>query len=112
MVLVFCTVTKGDLPLKFSWELNGKAISTIQGISVTTMNKRASQLSIDDVQSYHAGSFRCIAENKAGNTSYSADLLVNGRKDVASIIECQILFLFLPIIPTYITESAVILVLI
>lgn len=79
MVLVTCTVTKGDLPIKITWELEGRPINTIQGVSIANTNKRASQLSIDDVQSHHTGTYRCIGENKAGNMSYSADLRVNGR---------------------------------
>lgn len=78
MAIVICAVTKGDLPVKISWLLNGLSIRSVQGVSIANTNKRASQLSIDDVQAHHAGTYECIAENKAGNTTYLADLYVNG----------------------------------
>jgi Down syndrome cell adhesion protein 1 len=40
-------------------------------------NKRASQLTIESAQDHHVGEYRCIAENKAGVTEFSAHLNVN-----------------------------------
>lgn len=78
MAVVNCAVTKGDLPVKITWQLNGLSIRSIQGVSIANTNKRVSQLSIDDVQAHHAGTYECIAQNKAGNTTFIADLHVNG----------------------------------
>lgn len=40
--------------------------------------KRGSILSIDSVSHAHAGKYTCVAKNKAGEATYSADLNVNG----------------------------------
>lgn len=47
------------------------------GISVFHANKKISTLSIDSVQEEHAGSYTCIARNRAGITTVSAWLHVN-----------------------------------
>ena len=78
MALVTCAVIKGDLPIKISWKLNDKPVTSIEGINVMQTKKRVSQLTIDDVQAHHAGEYTCIASNKAGNTSFSSYLRVNG----------------------------------
>lgn len=73
-----CTVNKGDFPIVISWTLNNRSVETIEGTTVMRTNKRISQLSIDSVQAEHAGEFTCSAKNKAGVTTYSATLHVNG----------------------------------
>lgn len=75
--MVNCFVVKGDFPLKIFWTLNGKAVSDFHGISLIN-SKRNSQLNIENVYFDHAGEFTCTAKNKAGTSSYSAQLNVNG----------------------------------
>ncbi|KAK9880044.1 hypothetical protein WA026_008555, partial [Henosepilachna vigintioctopunctata] len=77
MTIVTCAATKGDVPLDIFWLLDGKPAQDVQGISVVASKKRVSQLSIDDVQAHHSGTYTCIAMNKAGNASFSAELKVN-----------------------------------
>lgn len=78
IISVVCTVNKGDLPLNIMWKLNDQNVENIQGITVLRTNKRISQLSIDDVQASHSGTYRCIAKNSAGEASNEAELRVNG----------------------------------
>lgn len=78
MVIVSCAVTKGDLPLEIVWLLNGKSVDDIIGITVDDSKKRISQLIIDSVSAEHAGQYTCSAKNKAGSTTFSATLNVNG----------------------------------
>lgn len=78
MTMLNCMVPKGDLPLKIYWTLNGKSVDQIGGITVMYPKKRISQLTIDDIKDYHAGEYTCIAQNHAGNETYSAELHVNG----------------------------------
>lgn len=78
MSSLFCTVHKGDFPIKITWTLNGRPIDTSQGISVMRTNKRISQLSIDSVHAEHTGEYTCTAKNTAGSTHHSAVLHVNG----------------------------------
>lgn len=77
-VSIQCTITKGDMPLNITWTLNNKTIGDDYGITVMKL-KRFSTLNIDSVQAEHAGLFTCIASNRAGETSYSAVLNVNGN---------------------------------
>lgn len=78
MASVICTINKGDFPLNISWTLNGKPITSINGINVVKTNKRISQLSIESIQAKHAGRYICIASNAAGTATHTADLHVNG----------------------------------
>lgn len=78
MASIFCTVSKGDFPIEIGWLLNNRPVTDLDGISVMRTNKRISQLSIDSVQAHHCGDYVCIAKNKAGSTSYTATLHVNG----------------------------------
>ena len=75
---VNCAVSKGDIPLKIRWSFNGKPIQTLDGITVVQMSKRLNTLSIDSVEAMHAGKYICTVENKAGTSSHSAVLNVNG----------------------------------
>lgn len=78
MTIINCAVTKGDLPIKIRWLLNGHPVETIEGVNIMSTKKRVSQLSIDDVQAHHSGEYSCIASNRAGNVTFSALLRVNG----------------------------------
>lgn len=78
MTSVFCTVTKGDFPIKIKWTLNGHEINSFEGISISQTNKRISQLAIDSVQANHAGEYICEASNFAGSAKHSAYLHING----------------------------------
>lgn len=73
-----CTISKGDLPISIYWTLNEKHLNLIEGVTVMNTNKRTSQITIESVQAHHSGKYTCNAENKAGKTSYSTYLNVNG----------------------------------
>ena len=71
------------LPLSITWSLQGRGV-TVQGgsesgIATAPMGPRASFLSIQSVGSQHSGTYTCTARNKAGNSSYSTTLMVNGN---------------------------------
>lgn len=102
MVLVTCTVTKGDLPLKIQWYFNGKFIKSGQ-IGVNLANtKRTSQLSIESVTHQNQGNYSCVVNNDAGNTNHTAQLYVNGihhnRFNISRKI--NIGFVYLVVIPS------------
>lgn len=78
MVLVTCTVMKGDQPLKIEWYFNKKKVATgDQGIYLLN-SKRASQLSIESVTHQNQGNFTCVVTNPAGSVNHTAQLYVNG----------------------------------
>ncbi|KAF7271145.1 hypothetical protein GWI33_015951 [Rhynchophorus ferrugineus] len=74
---VFCTVKEGDLPVKIYWEYDGKSIQNAGYVSISSVGKRSSSLSIESLSYSHVGTYTCLAENKAGKMSYSAELTIN-----------------------------------
>lgn len=79
-VSLFCSVLKGDRPMKIHWTLNNNPISpkTHDGIVISKTGKMISVLSIDSVNAHHAGNYTCIASNHAGISHLSTRLSVNG----------------------------------
>ena len=74
-----CVVSKGDKPLTITWSLKGDIINSDPTLSTTMLGTQASMLVITAVDYHHSGVYTCRAENPAGITSYSAELLVNGK---------------------------------
>lgn len=77
-VSISCSISTGDLPINITWFLNGKNVRAIEDIITSNLGKRVSSLAIDTVGAKHAGNFTCLAQNEAGNASYTAELIVNG----------------------------------
>lgn len=77
-VQVSCYVNKGDMPLSFAWMFNGKPISDVMPVNVNPFGTKTSVLSIDNVEGIHAGNYTCLVSNKAGISTYAAELLVKG----------------------------------
>jgi hypothetical protein len=79
-----CSVTKGDMPLKIWWTLqeDNQAFSynltTNDGIVVTRTSKKVNTLLIEALKARHRGNYTCFVQNKAGHTSHSAYLAING----------------------------------
>lgn len=77
-VQLTCFVTKGDKPLRISWYLHSKELTSQTGITTSTMGDRASSLSIASTGLSNAGNYTCVAQNAVGMDYYSAYLEVNG----------------------------------
>lgn len=75
---VQCSLVSGDMPVVFSWLLNGKLVKEIDGINVGSFGKKTAVLSIDSVYELHAGNYTCVAVNKAGVSTYTTELVVKG----------------------------------
>lgn len=75
---VQCSINAGDLPVKFSWLINGRPIQKEDGYNIGSFGKKVSVLSIDSVTEKHTGNYTCLAANKAGLSSYAAELIVKG----------------------------------
>lgn len=73
-----CHVSKGDPPLKISWNFHGATLSSHMGISTTKLGERSSVLTINSAMAAHSGNYTCTATNNAGSTSYTATVHVNG----------------------------------
>uniref|UniRef100_A0AAR5PMB7 Down syndrome cell adhesion molecule-like protein Dscam2 n=1 Tax=Dendroctonus ponderosae TaxID=77166 RepID=A0AAR5PMB7_DENPD len=72
-----CSVHKGDIPINISWLHNNISVGYKEGVMVSNAGRKISTLSIDSVDASHSGTYTCVAENKAGKTSFSAKLNVN-----------------------------------
>lgn len=79
-VQVMCYVGKGDMPVSFSWMLNGEPIPNYLNVNIETVGKKSSVLNIDSVEESHIGNYTCIASNRAGISTHSAELTVKGTK--------------------------------
>jgi len=78
-ISVVCAILKGDLPIEITWALNGEPIRPDRSdINILATTRKNSILSIESVAARHAGEYTCSASNKAGATSHSAILAVNG----------------------------------
>lgn len=85
---VTCTVPDGDLPIKITWKLNGKAAGTYPDISISKIGRRGSALTIESISHGLAGNFTCAATNKAGYSEYSTNLQVNGYCILSLMAAC------------------------
>lgn len=75
---LMCSISKGDLPVAISWMFNNKTLIESEGVLARQVSKKTSNLEIDSVQAHHIGEYTCTATNKAGTTTISAYLHVNG----------------------------------
>lgn len=73
-----CHVSKGDKPLKITWNFHGEELSSHMGITTTKIGDRSSILTIVSVMAAHSGNYTCTAQNAAGTVSYTAMVHVNG----------------------------------
>lgn len=80
IVAVQCMVLKGDLPLKIYWLHNNASIKELSDVNIIKTSSRISTLNIESVNSYHRGTFQCIASNLAGRSVHAAELNVNGKE--------------------------------
>ncbi|XP_059351866.1 cell adhesion molecule Dscam2-like isoform X2 [Daphnia carinata] len=65
-----CSVTKGDLPLSFSWTVNDRQISSASGaVKTVQIDPYTNLLSVDSLQPAHSGNYTCSVDNLAITTT-------------------------------------------
>nr|XP_036670151.1 Down syndrome cell adhesion molecule-like protein Dscam2 isoform X9 [Drosophila suzukii] len=79
---LFCQIQKGDRPIKVHWSFERNVGESGFGhmqpqMRTNRISGKTSMLSIPSATQAHTGRYTCIASNKAGTTTYSADLTVN-----------------------------------
>ncbi|KAK4288092.1 hypothetical protein Pmani_038864, partial [Petrolisthes manimaculis] len=74
---VACVVTKGDPPITFTWEKDGRPVEEVEGVSVSSMNHFSSTLMISLLSAAHTGHYTCKAANHWAQASHSAPLAVS-----------------------------------
>lgn len=77
-VQITCFVAKGDSPLHISWAFDHEETSSNLGISTSRIGERTSVMIIENLMSTHTGNYTCTAENQAGETNFTAELVVSG----------------------------------
>ena len=75
---LLCSVITGDSPFSFTWSLHGDIVHTEPGLTTNQIGGRTSILTIDSIGHRHSGQYTCTVGNKAGQTSESTQLKVNG----------------------------------
>ena len=75
---ILCSVSDGDEPLTIRWSFHGNSISSDSGIMTSNLGSKTSFLMISSVSHEHRGSYTCLAKNKAGSASSTAELSVKG----------------------------------
>lgn len=75
---VQCSISIGDLPIRFRWLLNGEAIESLTGTTMGSFGKKTSVLNIDSLTEKHAGNYTCLVRNRAGTSLHTSLLIVNG----------------------------------
>ena len=65
--------------MSITWSLKGDIISSDPTMTTTMLGTQMSMLVISSVDYQHSGIYTCRAENPAGTTTYSTELLVNGK---------------------------------
>jgi hypothetical protein len=80
-----CSVTKGDLPIKIWWTFKPQDenefpynLTTGDGILITKPSPKISMIAIEALKPRHRGMFSCFSENRAGISSHSTLLALNG----------------------------------
>lgn len=64
--------------MDIAWAFNDEPLTQHRPDITITVGKRHSMLAIDSVAARHVGEYTCTASNKAGATSHTAMLAVNG----------------------------------
>lgn len=81
-VQLTCHVAKGDLPLRIRWTHNDLPLFPHLGVMASKIGERISLLTVETVKALHSGNYSCVASNSAGNSSYAAELFVNGLSTI------------------------------
>ena len=82
--VTFGGCVKGKPEPSIKWFKEGKALTDSADFEITFKNGRV-ELSIPEVFEEDAGKYMCSAENKAGRTSSSAELIVKGKDSLVEL---------------------------
>lgn len=64
--------------MEIEWLFNRHEVSNRDDVKVTSLGRRISALNIDSVNEENSGNYTCLARNEAGESSFTANLIVKG----------------------------------
>ncbi|KAK6620957.1 hypothetical protein RUM43_011256 [Polyplax serrata] len=79
---VTCMVSAGDQPLHISWTFEGRNISSLRGVSTTSLGRKGSSLMIDPITADHRGNYTCTVRNPTGTSNFTASLNINVKPNI------------------------------
>jgi len=82
-VQLTCHISKGDRPIQTSWTFQGRPISSNSGVDVLNVG-HSSILTIMSPSAEHSGNYTCTAVNRAGASSLTVPVHINGSSIVVN----------------------------
>ncbi|XP_049798773.1 Down syndrome cell adhesion molecule-like protein Dscam2 [Schistocerca nitens] len=74
---ISCTVSSGDLPIRFSWLKDNSPIPKALQVTEKHAGEFYSFLAFSKLSADHTGTYTCVASNNAASANHSAQLQVN-----------------------------------
>lgn len=75
---VLCVLSKGDDPVRLEWFHGAEPLTSSDDVTIMPTGPRGSLLAFQSLSPVHFGNYTCRATNKAGVTSFTAPLVING----------------------------------
>uniref|UniRef100_A0A4W3INH9 DS cell adhesion molecule n=1 Tax=Callorhinchus milii TaxID=7868 RepID=A0A4W3INH9_CALMI len=74
-VFIPCVVVSGDLPIRITWQKDGRPIPASLGVTIDNIDF-SSSLRISNLSLLHNGNYTCVASNAAAATEHRSQLVV------------------------------------
>jgi len=79
-VQLTCIVVSGDLPIHFSWLLDGHSLTSSDSVSIVNVAQQTGLLIMRQVTLEQAGKYTCRVNNSAGVSEVEAEVRVKGMR--------------------------------
>jgi hypothetical protein len=82
---VLCSMAKGDIPMNIWWTITNDDtgistnLSSFNDLTISKNGQKMSLLNIEALKHHHRGTVTCWAQNRAGLSSHSVKLSINGH---------------------------------
>ncbi|XP_076363662.1 cell adhesion molecule Dscam1-like isoform X3 [Tachypleus tridentatus] len=76
-VQMVCNLNKGSVPVSFSWSKDDRPILDGKHIEIGSWNDMSSYLMIHSIYAEDIGNYTCLATNRIGTDSFTANLVVS-----------------------------------
>lgn len=103
--ILTCSVTEGDPPIRIEFYKDGRLLHSDDDIRIDRNNDFSTTLYISSVSYRHSANYTCKASNLAASTSYSVNMIVNGKKFKSPFNNSQIMHESLDLLFTQIQRT-------